>query len=169
MSLGGCQGGGLDHADDATAPSDFRRVEQPILQDKPGEGEVRREGEKSKAVRSRLYLQVLGDVADKRSLLVEHGHQGMLPLIVIVVGVTWAFVLISFSFEHAALLDQRQAVCQDLRRVDQGAGIVGPSPKVQSTEPRLSQNTGDPDAVEMVKQRFGLEEHGGQATWGPTV
>lgn len=33
----------------------------------------------------------------------------------------------------------------------------------------LLQNTGDPEAVALVKRRFGLEEHGGESTWGPTV
>lgn len=34
------------------------------------------------------------------------------------------------------------------------------------------QNTGDPEAVRLVKRRFGLENHGGEsddAKWGPTV
>ncbi|BGP55626.1 hypothetical protein JCM8202_004887 [Rhodotorula sphaerocarpa] len=83
--------------------NDFRRVEQPILQDKPGEGEVRREGEKSKALNMVIKLYSIND-----------------------------------------------------------------KPCVKISD-ELTKNTGDPDAVEMVKQRFGLEEHGGQATWGPTV
>lgn len=33
----------------------------------------------------------------------------------------------------------------------------------------LEQNTGDPEAVKLVKQRFGLEEHGAESKWGPTV
>ncbi|GAA5868235.1 hypothetical protein JCM3774_000612 [Rhodotorula dairenensis] len=33
----------------------------------------------------------------------------------------------------------------------------------------LTKNTGDPEAVQLVKQRFGLEEHGTESMWGPTV
>lgn len=45
-----------------------------------------------------------------------------------------------------------------------------PCPKSVCSRVALSyQNTGDPEAVKLVKQRFGLEEHGAESKWGPTV
>ncbi|GAA5850587.1 hypothetical protein JCM8547_001921 [Rhodosporidiobolus lusitaniae] len=33
----------------------------------------------------------------------------------------------------------------------------------------LTKNTGDPEAVKLVKRRFGLEQDGAEAKWGPTI
>ncbi|GAA5983695.1 hypothetical protein JCM11641_000936 [Rhodosporidiobolus odoratus] len=33
----------------------------------------------------------------------------------------------------------------------------------------LTKNTGDPEAVKLVKRRFGLEDHGEESKWGPTM
>lgn len=49
-------------------------------------------------------------------------------------------------------------------------GLVPACPKSVCSRVALSnQNTGDPEAVKLVKQRFGLEEHGAESKWGPTV
>ncbi|GAA5945997.1 hypothetical protein JCM3775_003612 [Rhodotorula graminis] len=86
--------------------NDFRRVDEPVLQDEPGAGPVRTEGESSKALNMVIKLY----------------------------------------------------------------SIAG-QPCVKISD-ELTKNTGDPEAVALVKQRFGLEAHGGESTdsrWGPTV
>ncbi|TNY18322.1 Quinolinate phosphoribosyl transferase [Rhodotorula diobovata] len=83
--------------------NDFRRVDEPVLQDVPGEGPVREEGEKSKALNMVIKLY----------------------------------------------------------------SIAG-QPCVKISD-ELTKNTGDPEAVALVKRRFGLEEDGGESKWGPTV
>ncbi|KPV74795.1 uncharacterized protein RHOBADRAFT_49763 [Rhodotorula graminis WP1] len=86
--------------------NDFRRVDEPVLQDEPGAGPVRTEGESSKALNMVIKLY----------------------------------------------------------------SIAG-QPCVKISD-ELTKNTGDPEAVALVKQRFGLEAHGGEPTdsrWGPTV
>jgi hypothetical protein len=43
-------------------------------------------------------------------------------------------------------------------------------PSILLLNPHAStQNTGDPEAVKLVKRRFGLEEDGGESKWGPTI
>ncbi|GJN90548.1 hypothetical protein Rhopal_003560-T1 [Rhodotorula paludigena] len=83
--------------------NDFRRVQEPVQQEKPGEGPVRTEGEKSKALNMVIKLY-------------------------------------SINGQHCVKISDE-----------------------------LTKNTGDPEAVALVKRRFGLEEHGGESTWGPTV
>ncbi|BGP16380.1 hypothetical protein JCM10213_004923 [Rhodosporidiobolus nylandii] len=83
--------------------NDFRRVEEPLQQEKPGEGEPRTGGEKSKALNMVIKLYSIND-----------------------------------------------------------------QPCVKISD-ELTKNTGDPEAVKLVKRRFGLEEHGEEAKWGPTV
>ncbi|GAA6001346.1 hypothetical protein JCM10207_006618 [Rhodosporidiobolus poonsookiae] len=83
--------------------NDFRRVEEPIQQDKPGEGEPRTEGEKSKALNMVIKLYSIND-----------------------------------------------------------------KPCVKISD-ELTKNTGDPEAVKLVKRRFGLEKDGAESKWGPTI
>ncbi|GAA5854293.1 hypothetical protein JCM9279_005113, partial [Rhodotorula babjevae] len=83
--------------------NDFRRVEEPVVQDEPGAGPVRTEGESSKALNMVIKLY----------------------------------------------------------------SIAG-QPCVKISD-ELTKNTGDPEAVALVKQRFGLEAHGESTQCGPTV
>ncbi|GAA6042135.1 hypothetical protein JCM8097_003127, partial [Rhodosporidiobolus ruineniae] len=83
--------------------NDFRRVEEPIQQENPGEGEPRTEGEKSKALNMVIKLYSIND-----------------------------------------------------------------QPCVKISD-ELTKNTGDPEAVKLVKRRFGLEQDGAEAKWGPTI
>ncbi|GAA5960790.1 hypothetical protein JCM8115_000153 [Rhodotorula mucilaginosa] len=84
--------------------NDFRHVDEPVLQEVPGEGPPRTEGEKSKALNMVIKLYSIND-----------------------------------------------------------------QPCVKISD-ELTKNTGDPEAVKLVKQRFGLEEHGAEESkWGPTV
>ncbi|BGP40195.1 nicotinate phosphoribosyltransferase [Rhodotorula kratochvilovae] len=83
--------------------NDFRRVEKPVVQEVPGEGPVRTEGEKSKALNMVIKLY-------------------------------------SIDGQYCVKISDE-----------------------------LTKNTGDPEAVALVKRRFGLEDHGAEATPGPTV
>lgn len=175
------------------------------MQDVPGEGPVREEGEKSKAVRARSltprgprrYDPCLG-LTDSTSRCLahaaQHGHQGAGPL------PPRPASLSRFTHTNA---DSRPRAARPLSRsstrspasrasrsrtssqrcvarassAEPGLGGTVPFPQADTDAPRLArttdassrQNTGDPEAVALVKRRFGLEEDGGESKWGPTV
>jgi hypothetical protein len=67
-------------------------------------------------------------------------------------------------------LDARLVVDRvELRDARLPASVVTSRFRILMRRP-FEQNTGDPEAVKLVKQRFGLEEHGAEESkWGPTV
>ncbi|POY74549.1 hypothetical protein BMF94_2310 [Rhodotorula taiwanensis] len=126
--------------------NDFRCVKDPVLKDTPGEGELRTGGEKSKAV-SRARSTKSGDsLADNFRLQLN---------MVIKVRLT------SWSARRARGPGADSKIFAQLYSIND-------QPCVKISD-ELTKNTGDPEAVKIVKQRFGLEEHSAESKWGPTV